>query len=129
MIGIIAVFLYVFTVIATKLFAEHFPQWFGTLGESAYTLFQVMTLEGWSMSILRPLMDVYSLACLFFVVFILVPTFTMLNLLIAVVVSSMQTEHAREVEAERVEAPLEAGLQRDLAALRADMRAVRELFE
>ena len=57
-IGIIAVILYVFAVIATKLFAEHFPQWFGTLGESSYTLFQIMTLEGWG-DIARSVMAVY----------------------------------------------------------------------
>ena len=113
-------------MIATKLFAEHFPQWFGTLGESAYTLFQVMTLESWSMSIVRPLMEVYPLARLFFVAFILVSTFTMLNLFIAVVVTSMQTEHAREIETERADAPPpETGLQRELAALRAEMRTTR----
>lgn len=127
-IGIIAVILYVFAVIATKLFAERFPEWFGTLGESAYTLFQVMTLESWSMSIVRPLMEVYPLAWLFFVAFILVSTFTMLNLFIAVVVTSMQTEHAREIEAEGADAPSEAGLQRDLAALRAEMRTLGELL-
>ncbi len=128
-IGIIAVILYVFAVIATKLFAERFPQWFGTLGESAYTLFQVMTLEGWSNSIVRPLMDVYPLAWLFFIVFILVSTFTMLNLFIAVVVTSMQTEHAREIETERADAPPEADLQRELAALRDEIRVLRELLQ
>ncbi|HBY64032.1 MAG TPA: voltage-gated sodium channel [Solibacterales bacterium] len=99
-IGIITLILYVFAVIATKLFAERFPQWFGTLGESAYTLFQIMTLEGWA-DIARSAMAVYPLAWLFFVAFILVSTFTLLNLFIAVVVTSMQTEHAREFEAER----------------------------
>jgi voltage-gated sodium channel len=127
-IGIIAVILYVFAVIATKLFAEHFPQWFGTLGESAYTLFQVMTLEGWA-DIARAVIAVYPLAWLFFVAFILVSTFTMLNLFIAVVVTSMQTEHAREIEAERPDAPGEADLRRELAALRAEMRALRELLQ
>jgi voltage-gated sodium channel len=119
----------VFAVIATKLFAEHFPQWFGTLGASAYTLFQVRTLEGWSMSIVRPLMEFYPLAWLFFVAFILVSTFTMFNLFIAVVVTSMQTEHARKIEAEGADAPSEAGSQRDLAAPRAEMRALRELLQ
>ena len=127
-IGIIAVILYVFAVIATKLFADHFPHWFGTLGESAYTLFQVMTLEGWA-DIARAVIKVYPLAWLFFVTFILVSTFTMLNLFIAVVVTSMQTEHAREIEAAGADAPSEAGLQRDLGALLAEMRALRELLQ
>ena len=77
---------------ATKLFGHSFPEWFGSLGESAYSLFQVMTLESWSMGIVRPVMEKYPLAWLFFIPFILVTTFTMLNLFIAVIVNSMQAE-------------------------------------
>ena len=77
---------------ATTLFGSEFPQWFGSLGTSAYTLFQVMTLESWSMGIVRPIMDVYPYAWIFFVPFILVATFTMLNLFIAVIVNAMQVE-------------------------------------
>ncbi len=84
---------YVFGVMATALFGEHFPQWFGTLGDSLYTLFQVMTLESWSMGIVRPVMEVFPYAWLFFVPFILLATFTMLNLFIAVVVNAMQARH------------------------------------
>jgi voltage-gated sodium channel len=62
---------YVFGVIATKLFGEAFPDWFGTLGRSLYTLFQVMTLESWSMGIARPVMEQFAYAWVFFVPFIL----------------------------------------------------------
>ena len=58
---------------ATKMFGSAFPEWFGTIGASAYTLFQVMTLESWSMGIVRPVMEVYSYAWVFFVPFILCP--------------------------------------------------------
>ena len=127
-IGIISVILYVFAVIATKLFAEHFPQWFGTLGESSYTLFQIMTLEGWS-DIARSVMEVYPIAWLFFVSFILVSTFTMLNLFIAVVVTSMQSEHTREVDAERPDASPETDLRLELAEMRSEMRVLREMLQ
>jgi len=127
-VGIIAVILYVFSVIATKLFSEHFPQWFGTLGESAYTLFQIMTLEGWA-DIARSVMEVYPIAWLFFVIFILVSTFTMLNLFIAVVVTSMQSEHAREIDVERTNASPEADLSRELAEMRSEMHRLRVLLQ
>ena len=81
---------YVFGVIATQLVGDRFPDWFGTLGRSLYTLFQVMTLESWSMGIVRPLMEVFPYAWTFFIPFILVATFTMLNLFIGVIVSAMQ---------------------------------------
>ena len=82
---------YVFAVIATNLFGETFPAWFGSIGESLYTLFQIMTLEGWSMGIVRPIMEVHPNAWLFFVIFILIATFTMLNLFIAIIVNAMHT--------------------------------------
>lgn len=90
-LGIIAVLHYVASVAATKLFADEFPHWFGTLAESAFTMFQIMTLEDWS-SIVRSVMDVYPYAWVFFVAYILMSTFTMLNLFIAVVVNAMQRE-------------------------------------
>ncbi len=84
---------YIGSVMATKLFATSFPEWFGTLALSAYTLFQVMTLESWSMGIVRPVMEVYPFAWAFFVPFIMVTTFTVVNLLVGLIVSSMQSAH------------------------------------
>ncbi|MBY0269210.1 MAG: ion transporter [Burkholderiales bacterium] len=127
-IGIISVILYVFAVIATKLFSEQFPQWFGTLGESSYTLFQIMTLEGWG-DIARSVMEVYPIAWLFFVIFILVSTFTMLNLFIAVVVTSMQGEHDREIGAESIDASHKQYLRHELAEIRSEMRTLRVLLQ
>jgi voltage-gated sodium channel len=131
-IGIIVVILYVSAVVATKLFGERFPEWFGTLGESAYTLFQVMTLESWSMGIVRPVMEVYPHAWVFFVTYILISTFTMLNLFIAVVVNAMQAEHAKEIE---MDAQQNSGskdeelVRAELRALRGEIRSLREALQ
>ncbi len=92
---------YVFAVISTKLFGNSFPDWFGTLGESAYTLFQIMTLESWSMGIVRPVMEQYPYAWLLFVPFIIMTAFTVLNLFIGVIVDAMQSEHEAEARGER----------------------------
>jgi voltage-gated sodium channel len=127
-IGIIVVILYVSSVISTKLFGEHFPQWFGTLGESAFTLFQIMTLESWAMGIVRPVMEVYPYAWIFFVLFILVSTFTMLNLFIAVVVNAMHAEHQREVGEERAEDSDHTSLRSEISELRAELRCVHALL-
>lgn len=101
--AIMAIIFYVGAVIATKLFGSEFPEWFGDLGASAYTLFQVMTLESWSMGIVRPVMERFPYAWLFFLPFILIATFTMLNLFIAVIVNAMQadTDKAAEERAEK----------------------------
>ncbi len=82
---------YVAAVMATSLFGPTFPQWFGTVGDSLYSLFQIMTLESWSMGIVRPVMEVHPWAWAFFVPFILISAFTVLNLFIAVIVDSMQS--------------------------------------
>ncbi len=92
---------YVFSVMATKLFGEAFPQWFGTIGESAYSLFQIMTLESWSMGIVRPVMETYPFAWAFFVPFIITTSFAVLNLFIGIIVDAMQKEHEVEADASR----------------------------
>jgi len=95
-VGVLGVLFYIGAVIATKLFKETFPDWFGTIGESAYTLFQVMTLESWSMGIVRPVMEQHPQAWLFFVPFIVVTSFAILNLFIGVIVNALQELHDAE---------------------------------
>ena len=96
---LMTIIFYIGSVIATKLFADAFPEWFGSLPVSAYSLFQIMTFESWSMGIVRPVMEVYPYAWAFFVPFILVTTFAVVNLLVGLIVNSMQDAHqADEVE-------------------------------
>ncbi|WP_412564207.1 ion transporter [Thalassobius sp. MITS945101] len=90
---------YIGAVIATKLYGPTFPEWFGTLGGSLYSLFQVMTLESWSMGIVRPVMEQHPMAWLFFVPFILVTAFAVMNLVVGLIVNSMQDAHAEETNA------------------------------
>jgi voltage-gated sodium channel len=121
---------YVFSVMATKLYAATFPQWFGSIPASAYSLFQVMTLESWSMGIVRPVMEVHPHAWAFFIPFILCTTFTVLNLFIGIVVSAMQAEHEAaadsEAEANARKAHDERGeILSELRALRAEVAALR----
>ena len=96
--SIMTLIFYIGSVMATKLFGATFPDWFGNLYVSAYSLFQIMTLESWSMGIARPVMAEYPFAWMFFVPFILVATFTMLNLFIAVIVNSLQVETEKTAE-------------------------------
>jgi voltage-gated sodium channel len=121
---------YVFAVIATKIFGEVFPDWFGSLGQSLYTLFQVMTLESWSMGISRPIMEAFPYAWLFFIPFILIATFTMLNLFIAIIVNAMQTlneaEHAEEKNAQALAHTNETELlHQKLDSLQSDLQQIK----
>ncbi|MEM7461520.1 MAG: ion transporter [Pseudomonadota bacterium] len=122
---LLAMIFYIFSVISTKLFAASFPQWFGSIGDSAYTLFQIMTLESWSMGIVRPVMEQYPYAWALFVPFILVTSFTVLNLFIGVIVDAMQTEHEAEAQADR--ADLHKETERVLREVKELRREVAEL--
>ncbi|MGO1562314.1 MAG: ion transporter [Actinomycetaceae bacterium] len=88
---LLGIIFYVSAVMATVLFGQDFPEYFGSLGDSLFTLFQVMTLESWAMGIVRPILEVSPMAWIFFVIFILAAAFTILNLFIAVIVDTMQT--------------------------------------
>ncbi|MEO0566113.1 MAG: ion transporter [Pseudomonadota bacterium] len=102
---------YIGAVMATKLFGDAFPAWFGSIGGSAYSLFQIMTLESWSMGIVRPVMEIYPLAWMFFVPFILITTFATVNLLVGLIVNSMQDAHGEE-DAEKTDSYREEVLRR-----------------
>ena len=116
--------IYVSSVMATELFGREFPRWFGTVGHSMYSLFQIMTLESWSMGIVRPVMEAHPLAWMFFVPFVLIVGFAVLNLFIAVVVDSMQQLHREERSSAERAAEREARAERE--ALRADIRRLHE---
>lgn len=117
---------YVAAVMSTKLFGEAFPEWFGSIGASFYTLFQVMTLESWSMGIVRPVMEVYPLAWLFFIVFILLTTFAVLNLFIAIVVDAMTVvEHKEQDQTRALVSDDHDELMHELRALRSEIAALR----
>jgi len=129
---------YIAAVMATKLFGDAFPEWFGTLGRSLYSLFQIMTLESWSMGIVRPVMEEFPYAWAFFVPFIVITAFSVLNLFIGLLVNTMQSAVEQDTEAEfeklrdlvrnetdQVDAHVLA-LQEEVRALRDELRASRE---
>ena len=130
---VLLIIYYVFAVIATNLFAADYPEWFGHLGRSLYTLFQIMTLESWSMGIARPVMENFPYAWAFFVPFILMATFTMLNLFIAIIVNAMQsfTENEQKETVAAVEQArehIEADVHAEVRAMRDEIRELKALL-
>ncbi|WP_439816642.1 ion transporter [Zavarzinia sp. CC-PAN008] len=128
-IAVTGIIFYVSAVMATRLFGQSFPELFGTLGASAFTLFQIMTLENWA-EIVRNAMEVYPYAWIFFLSYILIATFTMLNLFVAVIVGAMQAEHeADQREQKAAEAQEQEDrderLLREILALRQEVAALR----
>lgn len=126
-VAVMTIFFYTAGVLATRLFGENYPDWFGTLGRSLYSLFQIMTLESWSMGIVRPVMETHPWAWAFFVPFIMIATFTILNLFIGIIVSTMQ-ELAMLPDPQAVEnelAPLLERMEADIKTLRTTVERLR----
>ena len=128
-VTVLVLVFYIAAVMATNLFGGTFPQWFGNVGASMFSLFQIMTLESWSMGIVRPVMDVYPHAWAFFVPFIIVTSFTVLNLFIALIVNSMQVLNAETTGEIHEKAELAHGereaLSRQISDLTEEVRRLR----
>lgn len=131
---LMALIFYVFAVMATKLYGDVLPEKFGTLGASFFTLFQLMTLEGWVDDIVLPAMADQPFAWLFFIPFILLATFVVLNLFIGVIVESIQSlREQREAVAtdaaaaaqDRALAAAQAQAATERALILAELRALR----
>jgi voltage-gated sodium channel len=126
---------YCFAVMATNMFADAAPEYFGTMGRSAYTLFTIMTLEGWN-EVANKVMEKHPYAWLFFIPYILTTTFTVLNLFIAIIVTAMQNEadkireaeekeHREEQEAIENLSIKESTVLKELRELRAELRTLK----
>lgn len=127
-VGLMSLIFYVFAIMATNLYAQTFPQWFGSLGESFYTLFQIMTLESWSMGIVRPLMEQHPYAWTFFVPFIFVATFVMVNLVVAIIVDAMAILKDEEVEKMQEIQDSEKELKVEVKTLQKEIQELKEII-
>ena len=119
-IALLALIFYVCAVIATKVYGPDFPDKFGTLGQSFFSLFQIMTLEGWADGFVVPVMEKYPYAWIFFILFMLVTSFTVLNLFIGIIVDAMQSEQEAEWNEDRAQSKA------SFATIIAELQALRE---
>tara|TARA_B100000676_G_C18079887_1_gene850424 strand:- start:959 stop:1771 length:813 start_codon:yes stop_codon:yes gene_type:complete len=130
--SIILLIFYVSSVLTTNFFGTEFDEWFGSIGRSMYSLFQIMTLESWSMGIVRPVMEVYPWSWIFFVVFILITSFAVLNLFIGIIVDAMQQQSFTEKVSNREEVAITQSkateTHHEIIALRQEVRELKELL-
>ena len=113
-ITVMLLVIFVFALIGQNLYASVAPELFGTIHQSAFTLFTVMTLEGWP-DVSRAVMNDVPLAWIYFVSFIAINSFTVLNLMIAVIIDAMQREYDDDADEDRED------ILRELKALRRDI--------
>ena len=131
-ISVLGLIFYVSAVLATRLFGANsdpnMQEWFGSISASAYTLFQIMTLESWSMGVVRPTMDLFPWAWTFFLPFIIITSFAVLNFFIGIIVDSMQTAQKLEADAamQKDEAPV---TQRDLERLMIKLSEITDTLD
>ena len=123
--ALLLIFFYIGAVISTTLFGDLFPQWFGNLGRSMYSLFQIMTLESWSMGIVRPVMEAFPYAWIFFIPFIMVTTFMVLNLFIGIIVDAIATVK----EQDNVDEQQQFSSKQDIDQLRQDIAVLQNQLD
>jgi voltage-gated sodium channel len=100
--GVLFIMYYVGAIIGVTLFKDTVPQHFGDIGTTFFTLFKMMTLEGWP-DIASVVIEKHPQAWIFFVVFIIFTTFTTLNLLFGIIVDAMEKAKEEEVREEMAE--------------------------
>ena len=136
--GLMLIVFYVSAVVSTNLFSAEFPDWFGNLGASFFTLFQIMTLESWSEGIARPVMEKFPYAWIFFLSFIMIATFTVVNLFIAAIVDSFsstsheekeeETRHLKELKWEQDEQRRQQITNDELNSIRVELQEIKALI-
>jgi voltage-gated sodium channel len=137
--GLMLIVFYVSAVISTNLFAKEFPDWFGNLGASFFTLFQIMTLESWSEGIARPVMEKFPYSWVFFLSFIMIATFTVINLFIAAIVDSFSsasheereenTRHLKESKLQEDEKRQQQIINEELDSIRLELQEIKSLIQ
>jgi voltage-gated sodium channel len=133
--GVLFIMYYVAAIIGVNMFKETVPQYFGTIGTTFFTLFKMMTLEGWP-DIASVVMEHHPNAWIFFVVFIVFTTFTTLNLLFGIIVDAMEKAKEEEVREEMAEQGVElstssnemriVGIEEDVKQIKAMMLEMRD---
>lgn len=129
--GVLLLLYYVGAIIASNFFAKTAPEYFGTIGATFFTLFKMMTLEGWPDIAAKVLPD-HPNAWVFFVTFIVFTTFTTLNLLFGIIVDAMEKskeDEAREAMAAQGLEISEASSEIRLAVIENELKQIRALLE
>lgn len=121
--ALLAIVLYIFSVIATQMFGELDPEHFGDLGTSLLSMFQVMTGDDWA-NVVRPVCEERPAAWLFFILYVVIATYIVLNLFIAVAVEALDRKSDEDVIQE-IDEELDASTQvilAEIASLRAEVK-------
>lgn len=94
---LISIVFYIYAIAGYHMFHDHDPFHWGSLGVSLITLFRVLTLEDWT-DVMYSAMELYPWAWIFFISFVVVAAFIVINLFIAVVINNLhKAQHEMEL--------------------------------
>jgi len=122
---LMGIIFYVYAIIGTAFFAVIAPEYFGNLQLSFITLFQVFTLESWASGIFRPIFAEVEWSWLYFVTFIVVATFIMINLIVGEIVNNAQ-KISDEIENETKEIKEDT---HEIQELRTEVQELKDLLK
>ena len=97
---LMGIIVYIYAIMGYHFFHVDDPQNWGSLGRSCLTLFNIITLEGWT-EVMAVAMEINGYAWIYFVSFVVVGTFVVINLLIAIIINNLdeaKLERLRELE-------------------------------
>ena len=122
---LLLIVLYVFDVIGVFVFGKEFPTYFDDLTTGMFTMFQIVTLEGWP-DIARPIIEAHPLAWLYFVPLVILTAFIMLNIILGIILETIDESR----QAERVEpGATEVQLAQELDDLKEQIETVQRLLD
>jgi len=127
-IMLLSLLFYVYAIAGYQLYHTVDPARWGTLGKALLTLFQIITLEGWT-DIMATAMDAKPLAWVYFLSFVLIGTFVVMNLFIAIIINNLEETKIAQLEELESPAVREEMLKELRSAREAILRLERRLEE
>lgn len=125
---LLLIIFYIFAIMGTTLYGQDFPIEFGSLGKSIFTLFQIMTLEAWA-DIARDVMAKFSYSWIYFISFILVSSFIVMNVIVGVVVNAISDINENIKKEREKKAAQNCDLRIELNNLKEQIKKVEYLIE
>lgn len=120
---------YIFAIMGTTMYSESFPDYFGTIGKSMFTLFQIMSLDDWATELARPISQHYPMAWVYFISFILTSSFIVMNVIVGVIVNAIGeiSEYNKKVQ-ELKKLKVSTNLEKELNKLKKQIKVVEGLI-
>ena len=119
-IMLMGIIVYIYAIIGYHLFSEHDPEHWRNLGYAVLTLFNIITFDGWT-DVMFAAMDLNLLAWVYFISFVVVGTFVVINLFIAILIDKMG-----EAKLERIRDPENPVTKEELLQ---ELRATKETLQ